>query len=121
MRADPRAVAAFVSNASFRDIGTALDCLTTALELARLEGDRLVSPRARIEADAVLERTIVWDDVTVGRGARLVECILGDGVRIPAGADYERCAIVPANDHAPAPQERIEDGLLLRPLSPATH
>lgn len=121
MRADPRAIAAFVSDAGFRDIGTARDCLSTSLELARLEGDRLVSPRARVDADAILERTIVWDDVTVGRGARLVDCILGDGVRIPAGAVYERCAIVPANDHAPAPQERIEDGLLLRPLSPATH
>ena len=121
MQADPRAIAAFVSDASFRDIGTALDCLTTSLELAREEGNRLVSAAARIEPGAVLERTIVWDDVTVGRGARLVDCILGDGVRIPAGAVHERCAIVPANGHVPAPQESVEGGLLLRPLPPATH
>jgi NDP-sugar pyrophosphorylase family protein len=116
MRADPRSIGAFISDATFRDIGTAADCLRTALELATEEGDRLVSPSARIAPEAVLEKSAVWDDVTVGRGARLVECILGDGVRIPAGAVYERCAIVPANDHVPAPQERLVDGLLLRPL-----
>lgn len=121
MRTDPRAIAAFVSDADFRDIGTAFDCLTTSLELARHEGDRLVSPHARIDADTILERTIVWDDVSIGRGARLVECILADGVRIPAGAVFERYAIVPANDYVPTAHERIEDGLLLRPLSPPTH
>ena len=120
MQADPRAIAAFVSDASFRDIGTALDCLTTSVELALEEGNRLVSPAARIEPGAVLERTIVWDDVFVGRDARLLDCILGDGVRIPAGAVYERCAIVPANGHVPAPQELVQGGLLLRPLPPAT-
>jgi mannose-1-phosphate guanylyltransferase len=113
---NPRAIAAFVSDATFRDIGTPADCLRTSLELAVDEGDQLVSPDADIETGAVLERTIVWDDVTIGRGARLVECILADGVRIPAGAVYERCTIVPANDHRPAPQEHIENGLLLRPL-----
>jgi NDP-sugar pyrophosphorylase family protein len=116
LRRDPFAIAAFVSDATFRDIGTAADCLRTSLELAAEEGDRMVSPQARIDAGTVLERTIVWDDVTIGRDARLVECILGDGVRIPAGAAFERCAIVPANGHEPAPPERMSDGLLLRPL-----
>ena len=116
MRTDPQAIAAFVSDAGFRDIGTAADCLRSSLELAAEEGSRLVSPRAHIADGAVLDRTIVWDDVRIGRGARLVECILGDGVQIPAGAVYERCAIIPANDHVPAPHERISDGLLLRPL-----
>ena len=116
MRADPRAIGAFVSAATFRDIGTPADLLRTSLEVAADEGDRLVSPSTRIEPGAILERTIVWDDVTIGRGARLVECIIGDGVRIPAGAVFERCSIVPANDHRPAPQEHIENGLLLRPL-----
>jgi ADP-glucose pyrophosphorylase len=36
----------------------------------------------------------VWDDVTIGRGAELTECIVCDGVRIPEGATYRRVAIV---------------------------
>jgi NDP-sugar pyrophosphorylase family protein len=116
MRTDPRAIGAFVSTAGFRDIGTPSDCLRTSLELAREEGERLISPAARIATGAVLERTIVWDDVSIGRGARLVDCIVGDGVNIPAGAVHKRCAIVPARDHAAAPHERIIDGLLVHPL-----
>ena len=116
MREDPRSVAAFVSEATFRDIGTAADCLRTSLELAAEEGDRLVAPSARIAASAALDRTAVWDDVTIGRDARLVECIVGDGARIPDGARYERMALVPAASRVPGEGERVHDGLLARPL-----
>ena len=116
MRQSPGSVAAFVSAATFRDIGTAGDCLRTSLELADREGNRLVSSSARIDPNAVVERTAVWDDVIVGRGATLRECIVADGTRIPPGVRYEQCAIVPAGAHAPAPGERIEHDLLIRPL-----
>ena len=74
-------------------------------------GDRVdIAPSARTI------RTAVWDDVTVGRNAELVECIVGDGARIPDGARYERCAIVPAGQRKAGPGERIEGGLLIRPI-----
>ena len=57
---------------------------------------------------AVLERSMVWDDVTVGARAHLQDCIVADGARIPDGARYERCAIVPAGDLVPAAGERID-------------
>jgi mannose-1-phosphate guanylyltransferase len=116
MNGDPRSVAAFVSDAEFRDIGTPADCLRTSLELAAIEGDRLVAGSSRVDATATVERSALWDDVAVGAGARLVECVVGDGSEIPAGASFERCAIVPAAGREPATGERIEGALLLRSL-----
>ena len=91
----PRSVAGFLCDASFRDIGTPADYLATSLELALLEGDRMVSPRGtRIDESARVTRSAVWDDVTIGAGAELTECIVGDRVTVPAGAVYRRAAIV---------------------------
>jgi len=116
MRQTPRAIAAFVGPAAFRDIGTPADYLATCLDLAREEGDRLRSPRARIAASAVLERTAVWDDVIVASGAHLSDCVVADGAHIGEGLAYTRCAIIPAGSRRPDREERIEHGLLVRPL-----
>jgi mannose-1-phosphate guanylyltransferase len=116
IRTDRRSVAAFVSDAAFRDIGTPFDCLATSLELSRAEGNRLVSTTAQIASDAVVERTALWDHVQVGRGAHLTECIVADGVRIPEGVSLTRCAIVQAGPRLPAIDERLEHGLLIRPF-----
>ena len=116
IRQSPRAVGAFVTQASFRDIGTPADYLETSLELARDEGDVMRSPSARIALSAVLVRSAVWDDVTVASGARLTDCIVADGAEIGEGLSFTRCAIVPAGSRSPARDERIEHGLLIRPL-----
>jgi hypothetical protein len=42
--------------------------------------------------------------------------VVADGVRVPAGARYERLAIVPARACEPRGGERVEHGLLLKPL-----
>jgi NDP-sugar pyrophosphorylase family protein len=57
--------------------------------------------------------TAAWDDVTIGAGAELVECVVGDGVTLPAGARYHRCAIVRAGGRTPQPRERIDGDLLI--------
>ncbi len=49
-----------------------------------------------IEPDAVITGSILWQRVRVGRGAKLTDCIVGDDVVIPAGAEFKRCAIVRA-------------------------
>jgi hypothetical protein len=46
----------------------------------------------------------------------LTECIVADGVEIPAGLSLARCAVVPAGSHVPAADERVEHGLLIRSL-----
>jgi len=102
---DPRSVAAFISDASFHDIGTPADCLRTTLDLASVEGSRLIGSRSRVDESAVIERSALWDDVTVEAGARLTECIVADGATIPRGAVFERRAIV-----------RGANGLVIGPL-----
>ena len=116
MRRHPESVAAFVSTASFQDIGTPADLLQTSLALAGEEGNRLASATARVAQDAVVERTALWDDVTVERGARLVDCIVADRVHIRAGVSLTRCAVVSAGSRSPAHDERVENGLLIRPF-----
>jgi mannose-1-phosphate guanylyltransferase len=114
MRDNPRSIRGFICNASFQDIGTPRDCLETSLELAKVEGDRMRSSTASVDVSAHVIRTALWDDVTVAPDAHLTDCIVADGVRIPRGARYERCAIVPAGSRASEPDERVEGGLLIR-------
>lgn len=114
MRLEPRAIAAHICTAAFRDIGTPADYLETSLALAAEEGDRLTGAGARIPTSAVLARTAVWDDVTIGERARLDECIVCDGVSVPDGARYRRCAFVPAGARDPRGDERVEGALLIR-------
>jgi NDP-sugar pyrophosphorylase family protein len=107
-------VAAFISSASFRDIGTPADYLATSAELASIEGDRMTSgERTAIDATATVLRSAVWDDVRIGAGAEIVESVVCDGVAIPAGARYRRCAIVVAAGRRPRDGERIDGDLLI--------
>jgi NDP-sugar pyrophosphorylase family protein len=102
--ADARgSVRAFVCEAGFQDIGTPADYLVCALRIAALEGgpSRLIGQRCEVEAGARIARTILWDDVAVGTGAVLTECIVADGVRVPPGATISRAAIVRRADHLP--------------------
>ena len=111
---NPRCLAAFVSDASFQDIGTPRDYLATSLALAAIEGDRLTAgSRSTIAGSARVVRTAVWDDVRIGAGAHLTDCIVGDGVHIPDGGSYSRCAIVKAGTETIRPGERVEHGLLI--------
>jgi NDP-sugar pyrophosphorylase family protein len=112
--ADPHSIAAFVCDASFRDIGTPADYLETSLYLAGLEGDHLANgSQIEVHPTASLVRTAVWDDVKIGAGAELHECIVCDGAVVPAGARYHRCAIVPAAGREPEDKQRIDGHLLI--------
>jgi mannose-1-phosphate guanylyltransferase len=117
IRESPRAVAAFIVDAPFSDIGTPADYLQTSLDLAGREGDHFVSgARIDIHPSASLTRTAVWDDVAIGENAVLEDCIVGDGVRVMAGARYHRCALVPWIGEPAGPGERRDGSLLVRPF-----
>jgi mannose-1-phosphate guanylyltransferase len=111
---NPRSIAAYVSTASFLDIGTPRDCLDTSLALAESEGAHLIGARTEIGDSAVLVRSTLWDDVAIGAGAQLYECVVADGVHVPSGARYKRCAIIRASGRTPAQGERLEGELLVR-------
>jgi NDP-sugar pyrophosphorylase family protein len=116
MKERPGSVVGFVSDTAFQDIGTPADLLRTSLELAAREGrpDRpRWGVRVRVAPSATIERSVLWDDVTVDADARVTECVLADGVRIPAGAEFARCAIVHAPDAEVRPGERRAGDLLI--------
>jgi NDP-sugar pyrophosphorylase family protein len=98
--ARPGSVMGFVSDAAFQDIGTPADLLQTSLDLAAADGrpDRPHWGRdVAVDHTARVTRSVLWDRVRVGPGASLTECVVADDVTLPAGACYERCAIVRDN------------------------
>lgn len=108
----PGAIGAFVSKASFWDVGTMADYVrmsrafaaSSAVDVSRGAG-------GKIAATARVTRSILWDDVHVEDGCTLDECIVTDGVRIPAGASYNRVALVRPRG------SRDLDELLIAPIT----
>lgn len=107
MKMRPDAIRAFVCEASFDDIGTPSDYLATSLRAAAQEhaAQRLRGADCTVHPGAEVTRSVLWDRVDVGDGAALIECVVSDDVAIPAGARFERQAIV-----------RSENGLITAPL-----
>jgi NDP-sugar pyrophosphorylase family protein len=93
---DPRSVCAYLSDAEFQDVGTPRDYLDTALRVADREGTRnqLVSASAKVAQDAMVSDSILWDNVRIGARCRVVRCVVGDAVDLPAGGSYADQAIV---------------------------
>ncbi len=93
----PRSVRVYRSGAEFLDVGTAAEYLRTVEVIAAREGRALDrGERVSVHPSAHVEHSILWDDVTIGPDGQLTDCIVGDGVTIPAAARYERSVIVRA-------------------------
>jgi NDP-sugar pyrophosphorylase family protein len=107
----PGAVRVFPTKAEFLDIGTPADYLETSLRLAGREGIDLAS-HARIDSTARVERSVLWDDVVVEEGALLRECVVADGVRVPAGTSWHGVTIRLASGELADGERRI-DGLAI--------
>lgn len=119
----PGSVRAAVVDASFMDIGTPADYLSTSLGLAGAAGagavslpSPLVGLRATVSPTAHLDRTILWDDVEVGDDVSLTECVVADGVRVPRGSCWQRRVVVPAGCCEPGPGDERAGDLLLSPV-----
>jgi NDP-sugar pyrophosphorylase family protein len=78
----PGSVRGFVSEASFFDIGTVADYWKTSRALSA-------------DPDS---RTIVWDDVDIGDGSILEDCIVTDGVAVAPGSIYRRAILLRSAD-----------------------
>ena len=82
-------VRAHLCSAECLDIGTPGDYLRTSLLLARREGGApLQGARARVDPTARIDDSILWDDVEVGAGSMLRECIVADGARVPGHTSW---------------------------------
>jgi NDP-sugar pyrophosphorylase family protein len=117
IRENRTAIVAHIVDAHFRDVGTPAEYLQSSLELAGIEGDCLVSATdVNIDPSAAILRTAVWDHVRIGADALLEECIVCDGVRLPGGARYARCAIAPYDGQELRGNERVEGHLVISPF-----
>ena len=91
----PGCVSAYRTAVSFHDIGTPADYLSACLTLAGSDPGALAAPDVRVAADAVVDRSVLWEDVVVGPGARLTDCVVMDGARVPAGFSARRAVVAP--------------------------
>jgi len=90
--ADPDAIRGFVCDAGYWDVGTVGDYWSTSWSFAGREGstDVISGRHVQIAPTARVSRSILWDDIEVSPGAVLDECVVTDGVRVPAGARHRR-------------------------------
>ena len=103
------------TNAGFLDIGTPADYLNTALLIAARDGVSTVGARTRVDFGARIERSVLWDDVMVHKGAMLKECVVADGAVVPADTSWHGVTLrVPTGELADG--ERVSDGLAVCPL-----
>jgi mannose-1-phosphate guanylyltransferase len=116
-----RRLRAFICDAPFIEVGTPADYRRVHEQLAREDGvlpwtagaGTVVDPTAR------LDRTILWDDVTIGAGVVLERCVVADRVRVPDGLHAAGACLVPWPDgYALRPGERREADILIVPDAP---
>jgi NDP-sugar pyrophosphorylase family protein len=122
--ADGKFIAAHIAGdaGSWRELSTIERYLTISLEYLRREGrDIIIDTGCEIEGGATVERSVLWKRVRVESGARLTECVIGDDVIIPSGAEFRRAAIVRADDASlndrpekALPAEIIGDNLVVK-------
>lgn len=106
IKTSPGSLRAHICAARFVDIGTPNDYLHTSLIFARREaGATTHDARVRIAATARVEASVLWDDVEVGAGSLLRQCIVTDGVRVPADTSWTGVTLRQANGDL-APGER---------------
>ena len=94
--AKPEQVAAHNVDGRFHDIGTPADYLDTTRAVDAAEGQPSVSFGLRSVAhpSAQLERSVLWDDVTIEAGCVVTDSIITDGVRLVEGTTLNRQAVV---------------------------
>lgn len=56
---------------------------------ARVVRPASIGARSRVDAGAVVERSILWDDVVIEAGAIVRDAVLGEGVRVAADSRVE--------------------------------
>jgi NDP-sugar pyrophosphorylase family protein len=108
--ARPGSIRLFNTSAEFFDIGTPADYLDTSLRIGEREGPAaLSSSGARIDPSAHIERSILWDDVVIEEGVMLRECVVADGVRVPADTSWHGVMIRMADGELMSGERRVDN------------
>jgi NDP-sugar pyrophosphorylase family protein len=98
--ADGKVIAAHVASeeSSWFELSTLQRYLEISLEFLAREGrDVVMDEGCQIDSSAQIVRSVLWKRVHVESGARLSDCVVGDDVTIPAGAEFSRAVIVRAD------------------------
>ena len=92
----PGQVAVHHMSGNFHDIGTPATYFRTAHAIGANEGHPGVSLGLRnvVHPSAHLERSVLWNDVTVEANCTVIDCVLADGVRLTEGTTLNRQAAV---------------------------
>ncbi len=94
-------IAAHVAQGAWYELSTLERYLAISLEFLRREGrDMLMDLGSYIDPGARVERSILWKEVRIEQGVNVSECVIGDGVIIPSGAEFHRAAIIRAGPDA---------------------
>lgn len=89
------AVIGHVSTSDWYEMSTLGRYLEASLRLMNHAATSIVAgANCIINDSATVERAVLWDNVTVEAGAHVRDCVLGEGVRIPANAAIERAVVV---------------------------
>jgi NDP-sugar pyrophosphorylase family protein len=89
-------IAAHVTNGKWFELSTIPRYLD--ISLAMMTGATICKgENCRISPQASVTNSIIWDNVTIGAGAKLNRTILADGVVIDPGEEFENAAIVRAS------------------------
>ena len=106
----PGAVRTHVCASELLDIGTPDDYLRTSLLLSSREGTGVaLGARTRVDPTARIEDSILWDDVQVGEGSLLKQCIVTDGARVPEDTSWIGVTLRRADGDLAPSERRIGD------------
>jgi NDP-sugar pyrophosphorylase family protein len=103
-------LAAHVAEGTWYELSTVRRYLDTSVEFMRREGRDVEKGEGTVVEDgAEVGDSVLWENVTVRRGARVRRAVLGAGVVVPEGETFEEVAVVRAE--LAASEERPEKGL----------
>jgi mannose-1-phosphate guanylyltransferase len=108
--ARPGSVRTHLCASGFLDIGTPDDYLRTSLLLSQREGTGAAQGAGtRVDASARVDDSVLWDDVEVGAGSMLKQCIVTDGARVPDDTSWIGVTLRRADGQLAPGERRIGD------------
>jgi NDP-sugar pyrophosphorylase family protein len=88
-------ISAYISEDPWYEFSTLLRYLDISLEFLRRDGQTVsCAASSNIDPQAQVTSAVLWQNVRVKAGAKLQRVIVGDGVTIPSGAEFQEVAIV---------------------------
>lgn len=90
---------------------------TTIHPMVRFVGESVLGSRCRVEARAIIQRSVLWDHVVVREGAVVRSSIITDGVELPPGSRTENKMVLrDRGDSAPVRSQERTNHHVVAPI-----